>query len=149
MVLFVVGVGALPEDWTLVSEDSTVVPHLPTLHSGDIQGFAGELRATVLIAEGLPPIQTKLLLEKIRRWEFVDLALLLHNLTSRSDEFLLQQQGEKVVLVQSVEQAQRRRHQIGDILSWTKVFSIYGAALLAVECTSKEEIVGLWAHCIS
>ena len=34
MVLFVVGVGALPEDWTLVSEDSTVVPHLPTLHSG-------------------------------------------------------------------------------------------------------------------
>ena len=32
--MFVVGVGALPEDQTLVSEDSTVVPHLPTLDSG-------------------------------------------------------------------------------------------------------------------
>ena len=46
--------------------------------------MAEELRATVLIA-GLPPIQTKLL-EKIQRWEFVDLALLLHDSTSRSDE---------------------------------------------------------------
>ena len=33
-IMFVVGVGALPEDQTLVSEDSTVVPHLPTLDSG-------------------------------------------------------------------------------------------------------------------
>ena len=89
----------------------------------DILGLAGESRATVLIAEGLPPIQIKLLLEKFRMWVFVDLAVLLHDLTLRSDEFLLQQRGEKVVLVQSVEQAQRRRHQIGDILSWTKVFS--------------------------
>lgn len=129
-----------------MSEDSTVVPPLPTLHSvGDALGLAGESRATILIAEGLPPIQTKLL-EKIRRWEFVDLALLLHDSTSRSDEFLLQQRGERVVLVQSVEQAQRRRRQIGDILSWTKAFSIYGAALSSDEGTSKEEIVGLWAH---
>ena len=87
-IMFVVGVGALPKDQTLVSEDSTVVPHLPTLDlGGDILGLAEELRATVLIA-GLPPIQTKLL-EKIQRWEFVDLALLLHDLTSRSDKFLL------------------------------------------------------------
>ena len=76
----------------------------------------------------------------------MDLALLLHDSTSRSDEFLLQQWGERVVLVQSVEQAQRRCRQIGDILSWTKAFSIYGAALSADEGTSKEEIVGLWAH---
>lgn len=76
----------------------------------------------------------------------MDLALLLHDSTSRSDEFLLQQRGERVVLVQSVEQAQRRRRQIGDILSWTKAFSIYGAALSTDEGTSKEETVGLWAH---
>ena len=76
----------------------------------------------------------------------MDLALLLHDLTSRSDEFLLQQWGERVVLVQSVEQGQRRCRQIGDIPSWTKAFSIYGAALSADEGTLKEEIVGLWAH---
>ena len=79
-------------------------------------GAAHESRATVLISEVLSPIQVRLL-DNIRKWEFVDLALLLHDPSSRSEELQLQQRGE-VKIIQSVEQAQKQRKQIVDIFSW-------------------------------
>ena len=75
----------------------------------------GDTKEAVLVAEGLPPISTKLL-DKIRRWEFVDLSLLLHDPSSKAEELLWQQKGQ-VMIVQSIEQAQRRRKQITDIFS--------------------------------
>ena len=133
-------------DHSLSTEESSGGPSLPVLRSVSdlVVGAAHESRATVLISEGLPPIQVKLL-EKIRRWEFVDLALLLHDPSSRLEELLLQQKGE-VMIVQSVEQAQKRRKQIVDIFTWSKAFAIYGAALCSEETTTREEAVGLWAH---
>ena len=132
-----------------MSDESGGVPRLPTLLASrereGVGGSGSDVRATVLIAEGLPPIPLKLF-EKIKRWEFVDLSLLLHDSSSRAEELLLQQRGEKVMIVQSVEQAQRRRKQITDIFSWSKAFSIYCAALCSDEAISKEESVGLWAH---
>ena len=104
----------------------------------------GDTKAAVLVAEGLPPISTKLL-DKIRRWEFVDLSLLLHDPSSKAEELLWQQKGQ-VMIVQSIEQAQRRCKQITDIFSWTKAFAIYCAALSSAEETTKEESVGLWSH---
>ena len=101
--------------------------------------------ATSLVAEGLPPIPTKIV-EKIRRWEFVDLALLLQDASSKSEELLLQQHGSQVMIFQSVEQAQKRKKQIGDIVSWARAFSIYAVVLAAAEDTTKEEVVGLLAH---
>ena len=56
-------------------------------------------------------------MDNIRKWEFVDLALLLHDPSSRSEELQLQQRGE-VKIIQSVEQAQKQRKQIVDIFSW-------------------------------
>ena len=94
----------------------------------------GDTKAAVLVVEGLPPISTKLL-DKIRRWEFVDLSLLLHDPSSKAEELLWQQKGQ-VMIVQSIEQAQRRRKQITDIFSWTKAFAIYCAALSSAEETT-------------
>ena len=82
-------------------------PYLPPLR-GWAESSAeavSEKKATLLLAEGLPLIAAKLV-EKIQRWEFIDQSLLLHNPSSKSDELLLQQQGH-VMIVQSVEQAQR------------------------------------------
>ena len=138
------GVG-LPIDPSLLAEGEVTLPHLPPLRgwAESSAGAVSDNKATLLVAEGLPLIAAKLV-EKIQRWEFIDLSLLLHDPSSKSDELLLQQQG-RVMIVQSVEQAQRRK-QITDIFAWTKAFAIYNAALLSAESTSKEEVVGLWCH---
>ena len=96
---------------------------------------------SVVVAEGIPPIPGKLL-EKIRRWEFIDLATLLNDPSHKAEDIAVQQQGQ-VVLFQTLEQAQRRRKQIQDISSWIQAFAIYMAALASAEATSKEETVGL------
>ena len=101
------GVG-LPIDPSLLAECEVTLPHLPPLHSWaeSSAGAVSENKATLLLAEGFPSIAAKLV-EKIQHWEFIDQSLMLHNPSSKSDELLLQQQGH-VMIVQSVEQAQRR-----------------------------------------
>lgn len=98
---------------------------------------------SAVVAEGIPPIPLRLV-EKIRRWEFVDLATLLNDSLHKADDTTAHQQGQ--VLVQTLEQAQRRRRQIVDIFTWVRAFSIYTAALASAEATSKEEVVGLISH---
>jgi len=50
--------------------------------------------SSAVIVEGMPPLSTKLL-EKIRRWEYVDLALLLENQCNRPMEDIRSQQVDK------------------------------------------------------
>ena len=115
------GTTGLPVDPSLLAEGGSASPTLTPLHS--ISAFLSGLspaaedasKTTVLVAEGLPPIAARLL-EKIRRWEYVDLATLLHDPSSKLEEYLLQQQGQ-VVLVQSVEQAQKKKKSIFAISS--------------------------------
>ena len=103
------------------------------------------VRTTVLVAEGLPPIPAKLL-ERIRRWEFIDLAQLVFD-ASKDDPGIRQQPpSEGILIVQSMEQMQRRRKAVNDIFTWSKAFAIYAAALSGAELTTKEECAGLWAH---
>ena len=102
----------------------------------------GDTKAAVLVAEGLPPISTKFL-DKIRCWDLVE--LLLHDPLLKAEELLWQQKGQ-VMIVQSIEQAQRHHKQITDIIFWTKVFAIYCTALSSAVETTKEESVGLWSH---
>lgn len=99
---------------------------------------------SVLIAEGIPPVPGKLL-DKVRRWEFVDLAALLDGAGQKVEDIPTLQDG-RVVLIQSVEQAQRRRKQISDIFMWSKAFAVYMAALASAPDTSSKEVVGLIAH---
>ena len=104
-----------------------------------------EKSSAVVVAEGIPPVATKLL-EKIRRWEFIDLALLISEAGGqRSDDIPSLQDG-RVVLIQSVEQAQRRKRQISDINMWTRAFAVYMASLASAVTTTMEQMVGLIAH---
>lgn len=104
---------------------------------------ASKVQALV-IAEGIPPIQVKIL-ERMRRWEFVDLATLLSDPIHKAEDMAVHQQNQ-VILFQTVEQAQKRRRQIQDIASWTQAFTIYMAALASATTTLKEETVGLITH---
>lgn len=52
----------------------------------------------------------------------------------------------QVMIFQFVEQAQKRKKQIVDIISWVRAFSIYSAVLAAAEEIRKEDVVGLFAH---
>ena len=140
----------------LIGSSAVSLPVDPTLESGVVPLLSGPLTgrdlswdvggskgSSVVVAEGIPPIPTKLL-EKVRRWEFVDLALLLDGPGQREDLPTLH--DGRVVLIQSVEQAQRRKRQISDVFDWTKAFAVYMAALASASTTSMEEVVGLIAH---
>ena len=104
----------------------------------------GTSNPSVVVAEGMPPIASKLL-DRIRRWEFIDLALLLNEVGQKSDEIPHSHDG-RVVLILSVEQAQCCKKQIGDHYAWTQAFAVYMAALASVSTTTMEEVVGLIAH---
>uniref|UniRef100_A0A1X7VK69 Uncharacterized protein n=1 Tax=Amphimedon queenslandica TaxID=400682 RepID=A0A1X7VK69_AMPQE len=141
--------GTAPTDGTLdgVAVDPTLAVDepmgLPSLLSGGtldgVPSGGGSLRSTMLITEGLPPIPVKIL-ERIKRWEFVDLSQLIQD---PEDSLMQHQSPEGVVIFQSMEHAQRRRKSISNIFTWTKVFSIYTAALSGTKSTSKEECMGL------
>uniref|UniRef100_A0A1X7U125 Uncharacterized protein n=1 Tax=Amphimedon queenslandica TaxID=400682 RepID=A0A1X7U125_AMPQE len=122
------------------------------LHSSAAMSAVKEIAATCLsvastclVDDGLPPIPTKLV-EKIRRWEFIDLSLLIHDPSFKSEESLFPQKGSQIMIFQSVEQAQKRRKQITDLVSWIKAFSNYSAVLAAAEEMTREEVVGLLAQ---
>ena len=101
-------------------------------------------QAAVVITEGLPPVSTKLL-EKIQKWEFIELAsLLTHDAPSRSDTLTISQDGRSMILRPQEESLGRKK--INDIPSWIQAFSIYTAALAASEKTSSDHFKGLMAH---
>ena len=120
-------------------------PVLPPLLSPEGLGVGapGTKNPMSVVAEGLPPIPTKLL-EKIRRWEYVDLTLLLHD--SKSEELAGYQPSNQVLVIQSVEQIQRKKKTISDLQTWIQAFSVFAAVLGSAPTTSQEETVGLWAH---
>ena len=98
---------------------------------------------SVLVAEGMPPIPAQLL-EQIRKWEFIDLAALLGDQDSSSQVLSYSQLGQ--VLILGTNQATRKTKAIHNIFSWLKAFSMYMAALISVDSTSKEAAAGLAAH---
>ena len=131
----------LPVDPSLETHDKTELPKLTDFNLEDV---VPSKPPSVVVAEGIPPIPTKLL-DKIRKWEFVDLALLLDESSHRKDEVPFSHDG-RIILIQSVEQAQKRRKQIVDIHAWTEAFAVYMAALASHSATTPDEVVGLIGH---
>lgn len=136
----------------LTVDPSLTVDGSPSLHGlapgGSLDGVplvSVPARATALIVEGLPPVPVKII-ERIRRWEYMDLSQLIQDPSIKEESLIQRQSPEGVVIFQTMEHAQRRRKSISDIFSWTKAFSIYAAILSGAELTSKEESMGLWAH---
>ena len=99
---------------------------------------------SVVISEGIPPISVKLV-EKIRRWEFIDLAKLLVNQDNQPEESTVVVGGQIMVL-ESQSRSQRKTTAINDILAWCQAFARFMAVLLAADATTKEQAAGLAAH---
>ena len=87
----------------------------------------------------MPPISVKLV-EKIRKWEYVDLSCLLDNHSSHPVSFSLNEAG------QWVPDHRKKENRITDILCWIRAYARYMAVLLSSDTTSKEEATGLVAH---
>ena len=99
----------------------------------------------VIVAEGIPPIQAKLV-EQMRRWEYVDLAKLLGGQEIVAEEATVVVDGQKL-LMEVAQRGQRRQCAISNIIwSWLQAYSQYMAVMLSAETTSKEEAAGLAAH---
>lgn len=105
----------------------------------------GMKQGSTLLMEGIPPIASRLV-EKARTWQFIDLADLLTDSASRTDEPLLSAAAGSVLLVQSLDQVRRKKKQITDIASWAQAYAIYVAAMASSEAAKKEEVAGMMAH---
>lgn len=134
----------MPVDPSLRVGGTPVLPSLAGLGGDTPVGGTGGKTASVVVADGMPPITSRLL-DKIRRWDYVDLALLIGEPGPKAEE-IPSLNEERVVLFQSLEQAQRRRKQIGDIQAWSQAFAVFMAALASASFTTTEEVVGLIAH---
>ena len=80
----------------------------------------------VVLTEGLPPISTKLL-EKIQRWEFIDLSSLLSGepSASKSETVTLSHEGQQILVVGPQSQLQPSRHkkQIVDFATRSRLWT--------------------------
>ena len=100
--------------------------------------------SSLIVAEGIPPIQASLI-EKIRRWEYVDLAKLLGSQDVPDGGTPVVIQGQ-LVMVEPTQRGHHRQPSVNDVLSWTQAYSRFMAVLLSSGLTSKEEAAGLAAH---
>ena len=101
---------------------------------------------TSVVADGIPPIPTKLL-EKIRRWEYIDLATLIGDQNQgRDDPVDYNANGNQVVIIESLERTSRKKKAVSDIFTWVQAYSVLVAALTSDKATTKDESVGLVAH---
>ena len=98
--------------------------------------------SSLVVAEGIPPVSHKLV-EKIRKWEYIELSSLLEDHYPPDQMALFNGQ---LMVISSSSQRRRQAAVISDILSWLQAFSIYTAILVSSETTTKEEAAGLAAH---
>ena len=89
-----------------------------------------------VVTEGIPPVPTRLV-EKIRRWEFVDLIQLIEGPDpneSSSDSH------------SGTSSKSSKKSTITDLATWLQAYARLMAVLLSASTTSKEEAAGLAAH---
>jgi len=95
--------------------------------------------ATVVVTEGVPTVPCRLV-DKIKKWEFVNMAELLKDNNGKDPQFMVVN-GQLVAV---------HRHSSSktplSILQWLKAFNIFMAVLLSSEDTTREKAAGLAAH---
>ena len=124
--------------------DPLLTPTIPSLPSLLVERSTADTPSlsyspSSIVAEGMPPIPVKLI-EKIRKWEYVDLVCLLEDHNTHPVSFTLNEAG------QWVPEQQKRRKLITDIFTWIQAYSRYMAVLLSSDTTTREEATGLAAH---
>lgn len=130
---------SLPVDTTLsgsVGSSSIMSSGVPLLHSSSFPSKT----ATVVVTEGIPPVSCRMV-EKIRKWEYINLMDLLKDPTT---EQLVLVNGQLVAM--RTDQRSRSSKSIPDIFQWLQAFSVFSAVLLSSDDTTKDEAAGLAAH---
>ena len=139
----------LPVDPSLTPTAISTLPSLTDNQDSSTNDFQLEVikqLSSVVLTEGLPPITSKLL-DKIQRWEFIDLSSLLScDPSVKSDTVAFTQEGQHILVVDPQSHINRRKKQILDLPTWVQAFSIYAAGLAAASSTTKEQVMGLMAH---
>ena len=93
------------------------------------------------MVEGIPPVSSRLV-ERIRRWEYIDLALLLE--VANSDE--ASGQGSSDMFAGPPPKMPKRSVTIRDMPTWLTAYARFMAVLLATSATKPTESAGLAAH---
>ena len=106
-----------------------------------LQGSLPSKATSAVVAEGVPPVSCRLV-ERIRKWEYVNLMDLLKDPTT---DHLVLVNGQLVAM--RTDQRPRSSKAITDIFTWLQAFSVFKTVLLSSEDTTKEEAAGLAAHC--
>lgn len=133
----------LPVDPHLSTNPLTLpLPLLPSDSVGE-RPAAAKL-PTSIIADGMPPIPTKIL-EKIQRWEYIELSTLLEGASYESPSVTVSHDGQLLVL-ETTDKAKSRRKTISDVTMWVQAYTRFMAALVSADTTTKQESVGLAAH---
>ena len=135
----------LPAEVSLVRTTPTPpalqVQQLAELSTGAEQDQNQPSTSSVLVADGIPPIPSKVL-EKIRRWEYIDLATLLANDTPDDSSSTVVFNGQVLVVSPSTNPTKKRKIAL-DIQSWSQAYSMYAAALISADSTTKPESASL------
>ena len=85
------------------------------------------------------------LIEKIRRWEYVDLSKLLGGSDPVPEEASMVVEGH-ILRMEIPQRGQKKQLSINDIFSWLKAYARFMAVMLSNSATLKEEAAGLAAH---
>ena len=96
------------------------------------------------MAESIPPLPQKTV-DRIRKWVYVDLAMLLSNDPPTGEPSTITVNGQTLI-VNSPGHRPKKQKVILDIHSWTQAYSAYAATLVSAEETTKLESAGLLAH---
>ena len=129
----------LPVDTTLSGSGDTT-SHMST-RLPVIQYPLPMKSCTIVVAEGILPV-TCCLIEKVRKWEYINLADLLKDHNS-SDQFIVVNGQVLSVPDQKLRSSNR---VIADTFTWLQAYNIFTAILLSAEDTTEEEAAGLVAH---
>ena len=101
--------------------------------------------SSIIVADSIPPIPLKIS-EKIRRWEFVDLASLLANNAPSDCVMTVVVNGQSLTVPSSVNPTKKRKISL-DIPM--QAFPMYAAVLMSADSSTKAESAGLMAHMFS
>jgi len=133
----------LPVDPLLGSSSSQTLPSLPLLLGPQASLVARTAFPAVVVTEGIPPVSLKVI-ERVRWWEYVDLATLLASQDTNDDAHPhgdTEHYGQK-----SSSRSKGKYPHIHDIMTWLTAYSCFMAVVLAAAGTSKDEAAGLAAH---
>ena len=139
----------LPSIIPVLPVDPNLTPKLPRLSISDDShdhtiAYNSRLLSTSIVADGLPPIPTKLL-EKIQRWEYIDLSSLLEGAHQEQANFTVSHDG-KLLIMGPADHTQTKQNTISDLCTWVQAHSRMNTPLVAAPLTNKEEFVSLTVH---